>query len=154
MSLKTMETNPAPTGAAKNPNQALWEKGDFTEIAAFMRQSGETVVESLGVTPPLRALDLGCGDGTTALPLALLGANVTGVDIARNLVKAGNKRAKEAGLHRLKFHEGDACNLEGVDDDSFELTLSVFGAMFAPKPFDVAKEMVRVTKPGGQILDI
>jgi ubiquinone/menaquinone biosynthesis C-methylase UbiE len=152
MSLKTMETNPAPTGAAKNPNQALWEKGDFTEIAAFMRQSGEAVVESLGVTPPLRALDLGCGDGTTALPLALLGANVTGVDIARNLVEAGNKRAKEAGLHRLKFHEGDACNLEGVDDDSFELTLSVFGAMFAPKPFDVAKEMVRVTEPGGQIV--
>ena len=152
MSLKTMETNPAPTGAAKNPNQALWEKGDFTEIAAFMRQSGEAVVESLGVTPPLRALDLGCGDGTTALPLALLGANVTGVDIARNLVEAGNKRAKEAGLHRLKFHEGDACNLEGVDDDSFELTLSVFGAMFAPKPFDVAKEMVRVSKPGGQIV--
>ena len=152
MSLKTMETNPAPTGAAKNPNQALWEKGDFTEIAAFMRRSGEAVVESLGVTPPLRALDLGCGDGTTALPLALLGANVTGVDIARNLVEAGNKRAKEAGLHRLKFHEGDACNLEGVDDDSFELTLSVFGAMFAPKPFDVAKEMVRVTEPGGQIV--
>lgn len=152
MSLKMMGTKTAPNGATKNPNQALWEKGDFTEIAAFMRQSGEAVVESLGVTPPLRALDLGCGDGTTALPLALLGANVTGVDIARNLVKAGNKRAQEAGLHWLKFHEGDACNLEGVDDDSFELTLSVFGAMFAPKPFDVAKEMVRVTKPGGQIV--
>jgi len=147
-----MGTNTALGGATKNPNQALWEKGDFTEIAAFMRQSGEAVVESLGVTPPLRALDLGCGDGTTALPLAFLGANVTGVDIARNLVEAGNKRAKEAGLHRLKFHEGDACNLEGVDDDSFELTLSVFGAMFAPKPFDVAKEMVRVTKPGGHVV--
>src|SRR5262249_40327720 len=126
--------------------------GDFTEIAAFMRQSGEAVVESLGIAPPLRALDLGCGDGTTALPLALLGADVTGVDIARNLVQAGNKRAAEAGLNHLKFHEGDACNLEGVDDNSFELTLSVFGAMFAPKPYDVAKEMVRVTKPGGQIV--
>jgi ubiquinone/menaquinone biosynthesis C-methylase UbiE len=152
MSPKTIETNTVPNGAAKNPNKALWEKGDFTEIAAFMRQSGEAVVESLGVRPPVRALDLGCGDGTTALPLARLGADVTGVDIARNLVEAGNKRAAEAGLNRLKFYEGDACNLAGVDDDSFDLTLSVFGAMFAPKPFDVAREMVRVTKPGGHIV--
>jgi ubiquinone/menaquinone biosynthesis C-methylase UbiE len=152
MGLKAIETNTASNEDAKNPNKALWEKGDFTEIAAFMRQSGEAVVESLGVTPPLRALDLGCGDGTTALPLARLGADVTGVDIARNLVEAGNKRAAEAGLHRLKFHEGDACNLEGVDDDSFDLTLSVFGAMFAPNPFDAAREMVRVTKRGGRIV--
>ena len=135
-----------------NPNKALWEKGDFTEIAALMRQSGEAVVKSLGITPPLRVLDLGCGDGTTAVPLARLGADVVGIDIARNLVDAGNKRAAEAGLNRLKFQEGDACNLEGVGDHSFDLTLSVFGAMFAPKPFDVAKEMVRVTKPGGRIV--
>jgi len=153
MGFKAIETNtPAEGAAGENANKALWEKGDFTEIAAFMRQSGEAIVESLGVTPPLSALDLGCGDGTTALPLACLGADVTGVDIARNLVEAGNKRAAEAGLHRLKFHEGDACNLEGVANDSFDLTLSVFGAMFAPKPFDVAREMVRVTKPGGRIV--
>lgn len=135
-----------------NPNKALWEKGDFTEIAAFMRDSGEALVTSIGITPPLKALDLGCGDGTTALPMAVLGADVTGIDIARNLVDAGNKRAAEAGLECLKFFEGDACNLEGVSDHSFDLTLSVFGAMFAPKPFDVAKEMVRVTKPGGRII--
>jgi ubiquinone/menaquinone biosynthesis C-methylase UbiE len=135
-----------------NPNKALWEKGDFTEIAAFMRECGEAVVKSLGIKPPLRALDLGCGDGTTALPLARLGADVTGIDIARNLVEAGNRRAAEAGLSRLKFQEGDACDLEGVADHSFDLTLSIFGAMFAPKPFDVAKEMVRVTKPGGRIV--
>ena len=135
-----------------NPNKALWEKGDFTEIAALMRQSGEALVESLEITTPLRALDLGCGDGTTAVPLARLGADVVGIDIAKNLVDAGNIRAAKAGLRRLTFQEGDACNLQGVDDDSFDVTLSVFGAMFAPKPFDVASEMVRVTKPGGRIV--
>lgn len=135
-----------------NPNKALWEKGDFTEIAAFMRQSGEAVVQSLGLKPPLRVLDLGCGDGTTAIPLARLGADVVGIDIAANLVAAGNQRAAQAGLTRLKFQEGDACNLQGVPDHTFDLTISIFGAMFAPKPFDVAKEMVRVTKPGGRIV--
>ena len=135
-----------------NPNKALWEKGDFTEIAALMRQSGEALVESLEITTPLRALDLGCGDGTTAVPLARLGADVVGIDIAKNLVDAGNIRAAKAGLRRLTFQEGDACNLQGVDDHSFDVTLSVFGAMFAPKPFDVASEMVRVTKPGGRIV--
>jgi ubiquinone/menaquinone biosynthesis C-methylase UbiE len=135
-----------------NPNKALWEKGDFTEIAALMRQSGETFVKSLGITPPLRALDLGSGDGTTAVPLARMGAEVVGIDIARNLVEAGNKRAREAGLDRLKFQEGDARNLEGVGDHSFDLTLTLFGAMFAPRPHDVAREMVRVTRPGGRIV--
>src|SRR5215468_11601982 len=138
--------------AVMNPNRALWEKGDFTEIAAFMRQCGEAVAESLGITPPLRVLDLGCGDGTTAVPLARLGAEVVGIDIARNLVEAGNKRAAAAGLRNLKFQEGDAGNLQGVADHSFDLTLSVFGAMFAHRPFDVAKELVRVTKSGGRIV--
>jgi ubiquinone/menaquinone biosynthesis C-methylase UbiE len=135
-----------------NPNKALWEKGDFTEIAALMRQSGEAVVKSLGITTPIRVLDLGCGDGTTAVPLARLGAEVVGIDIAKNLVDAGTKRAAALGLNRLSFQEGDASNLQGVADHSFDLTLTVFGAMFAPKPFDVAKEMVRVTKPGGRIV--
>jgi ubiquinone/menaquinone biosynthesis C-methylase UbiE len=135
-----------------NPNKALWEKGDFTQIAAFMRQSGEVIAESLGITPQMKVLDLGCGDGTTAIPMARLGAEVVGIDIARNLVEAGNKRAADAGLRNLKFQEGDASNLQDVADHSFDLILSVFGAMFAPRPFDVAKEMVRVTKPGGRIV--
>ena len=135
-----------------NPNKALWEKGDFTQIATLLRQSGEALVKSLGITTPLRVLDLGCGDGTTAVPLARLGAEVVGIDIAKNLVEAGNKRAAQAGLTNLTFQEGDACNLQGIADHSFDLTLSVFGAMFAPKPFDVAKEMVRVTRPGGRIV--
>ncbi len=135
-----------------NANKVLWEKGDFTRIAAFMRESGEAVVNSLGVTTPLRVLDLGSGDGTTAVPLAKLGAEVVGIDIAGNLVEAGKKRAAEAGLSRLRFQEGDASDLEGVGDHSFDLTLSVFGAMFASNPSNVAREMVRVTRPGGRIV--
>ncbi len=138
--------------AAVNPNKVLWEKGDFGKIAAVMRKGGQTLVDSLGVTRDMRVLDLGCGDGTTALPLARTGAEVVGIDIARNLVEAGNKRAQVAGLTNLSFHEGDACNLAGVADDSFDLVLSVFGAMFAPQPFAVAKEVVRVAKPGGRVV--
>ena len=135
-----------------NPNKALWEKGDFTQIAASMRGSGEALIGGLGITPGLKVLDLGCGDGTTALPAARLGADVLGVDIARNLVEAGNRRAVEAGLANCRFQEGDASDLRELGDDAFDLVVSIFGAMFAPKPFDVAKEMVRVTRPGGRIV--
>jgi ubiquinone/menaquinone biosynthesis C-methylase UbiE len=135
-----------------NPNKALWEKGDFTRIAASMRESGESLVESIGVGQGMKVLDLGCGDGTTALPAARLGADVLGVDIASNLVQAGNRRADAEGLANCRFQEGDASNLEDLGDDSFDLVVSIFGAMFAPRPFDVAKEMVRVTRPGGRIV--
>src|SRR3977135_3032353 len=135
-----------------NPNKALWEKGAFTRSAAPMRESGEALVQRLGITKGIKVLDLGCGDGTTALPQAKLGADVPGVDIARNLVEAGNRRAAEHGLNNLKFQEGDASNLEQLPDKAFDLVVSIFGAMFAPKPFEVAKEMVRVTRPGGRIV--
>jgi ubiquinone/menaquinone biosynthesis C-methylase UbiE len=135
-----------------NPNKALWEKGDFTRIAASMRESGEALVQGLGITKGLKVLDLGCGDGTTALPQARLGADVLGVDIAKNLVEAGNKRAKEQGLANCRFQEGDASNLHELKDHAFDLVVSIFGAMFAPKPFDVAKEMMRVARPGGRIV--
>jgi SAM-dependent methyltransferase len=135
-----------------NPNKALWEKGDFTQVAAAMRASGEALVARLGITSGTRVLDLGCGDGTTALPAARLGADVLGVDIAANLVAAGNQRAQAEGLDNCRFQEGDASHLDDLADDSFDLVVSIFGAMFAPRPFDVAKEMVRVTRPGGQIV--
>jgi SAM-dependent methyltransferase len=135
-----------------NPNKALWEKGDFTRIAEGMRESGETLVQRFGLSKGLKVLDLGCGDGTTAIPAAKLGAEVLGVDIATNLVAAGSKRAQELGLANCRFQEGDATNLHQVPDQAFDLVVTIFGAMFAPKPFEVAQEMVRVTRPGGRIV--
>src|SRR5689334_20174323 len=135
-----------------NPNKALWEKGDFTRIAQSMRESGEALVRRIGIARGHKVLDLGCGDGTTAIPAAQLGADVLGVDIAANLVAAGNQRARELGLTNCRFQEGDAINLHQLPDKAFDITVSIFGAMFAPRPFDVAKEMVRVTKPGGRIV--
>lgn len=140
------------SGTPENANKALWERGDFTRIAETMRESGEALVQRIGITKGLKVLDLGCGDGTTALPAAKLGAEVLGVDIARNLVEAGNRRAAEHGLAKCTFREGDATNLQPIPDQTFDVVVSVFGAMFAPKPFDVAKEMVRVTRAGGRIV--
>ena len=151
------DANPSPAGmqpaaAAPNPNKALWEKGDFTRIAAAMRDSGDALVRAIGIGPGMKVLDLGCGDGTTALPSARLGADVLGVDIARNLVEAGNRRAAQEGLANCRFQEGDASNLSALKDNTFNVVVSIFGAMFAPRPNDVAREMVRVTKPGGRIV--
>lgn len=135
-----------------NPNQALWEKGDFTRLAETMRESGAALIAKLNITKGLNVLDLGCGDGTTAIPAAKLGATVLGVDIARNLVEAGNKRAESEGLTNCTFQQGDATDLSALKDQTFDLVVSIFGAMFAPKPVEVAKEMVRVTRPGGRIV--
>src|SRR5438132_3478572 len=135
-----------------NPNKALWEKGDLARIAETRRQSGEALVRQLGITKGLKVLDLGCGDGTTAIPAAKLGADVLGVDIAQNLVEAGNMRAREQGLTNCRFQEDDASNLQKLPDHTFDVVISIFGAMFAPKPFEVAKEMVRVTRRGGRIV--
>lgn len=135
-----------------NPNQALWEKGDFTQIANAMRKSAESIIGGLGIARGLKVLDLGCGDGTTALPAGNLGAQVLGIDIAGNLVAAARRRASQAGLTNCQFAQGDASDLREIEGKSFDLVISMFGAMFAPKPFDVAKEMVRVTRSGGRII--
>ncbi|KGB56254.1 Methyltransferase type 11 [Sphingopyxis sp. LC81] len=159
MTLATTRPEAAPTApqtenlsTTVNPNKALWERGDFTRLAACMRESGDALIDSLGIHAGLEVLDLGCGDGTTALPSAYRGANVLGVDIASNLVAAGNVRAREAGLSNLRFEEGDASHLNALADNSFDLVVSIFGAMFAPRPLDTAAEMVRVTRPGGRIV--
>jgi ubiquinone/menaquinone biosynthesis C-methylase UbiE len=135
-----------------NPNKALWEKGDFTRIAATMRESAEQLVAQFNITKGLEVLDVGCGDGTTAIPMAKLGAKVLGVDIARNLVQAGNEHIQKEKIANCKFQEGDVTNLSEIKDQSFDFVVSIFGVMFAPRPMDVAKELVRVTKPGGRII--
>ncbi len=135
-----------------NPNKALWEKGDFTKIASTMRESGAMLAAQFKITEGLKVLDVGCGDGTTAIPMAKLGADVLGVDIARNLVAAGNERVKREGLSNCKFQEGDATDLFELEDETFDLVVSIFGVMFAPRPGDVAQELVRVTKSGGRII--
>ena len=135
-----------------NPNKSLWEKGDFTRIADTMRASGDALVAGLGIAKGMKVLDLGCGDGTTAIPAAQRGADVLGVDIAANLVAAGKRRAQALGLANVRFQEGDACDLQGVPDKSVDLLVSIFGAMFAPRPLEVAKAMVRVVRPGGRIV--
>jgi ubiquinone/menaquinone biosynthesis C-methylase UbiE len=136
----------------ENPNKQLWEKGDFTKLAETMRESGTALVNKLAIKPGMKVLDLGCGDGTTALPAARLGADVQGVDIAENLVAAANIRIAEEGLQNISVRQGDASNLEGIADGQFDLVVSIFGAMFAPRPFEVASEMVRVTRKGGRIV--
>jgi SAM-dependent methyltransferase len=135
-----------------NANKALWEKGDFTVIAESLRDSGAELIRALQIGPGMKVLDVGCGDGTTAIPAAVAGADVTGVDIASNLVAAGRRRAEALGLTNVRFREGDAQNLEEFSDDSFDFVLSIFGAMFAPNPQEVAKELVRVARPGGTIV--
>jgi len=148
----TTTQTPAQRPQTANPNKALWEKGDFTRIAQSMRESGDALVQAIGIAPGSRVLDLGCGDGTTALPAARRGAEVLGVDIASNLVRAGRRRAEAEGLENIRFEEGDACELDALEDASFDLSVSIFGAMFAPRPFDVARELVRVTRAGGRIV--
>src|SRR3954465_12172097 len=129
----------ADLGIAPNPNKALWEKGDFTKIAETMRQSGTELVAGLGITPGMNVLDLGSGDGTTAIPAARRGADVLGVDIAAHLVPPRNARGNSAGLYNPRFQEGDASKLVNLADESFDLVISMFGAMFAPRPYDVAR---------------
>ncbi len=136
-----------------NPNKALWEKGDFTKIADTMRESSAALVARLGIKPGMNILDVGCGDGDTAIPAAKLGATVTGVDIAHNLVEAGNMRIKNEGVSgSCKIFEGDVMEMNSIKDADYDLVISIFGAMFAPRPLDTAKELVRVTRKGGRLV--
>lgn len=135
--------------ALKAKLRATWIAGDFGQIARFYATEAEKFVNGLGLQPGTRVLDVACGTGNVALPAARLGANVTGVDIAPNLVEQARANAAGEGL-KAQFDEGDAEALPYADA-SFDAVITMFGAMFAPRPELVAAELKRVTRPGGLI---
>src|SRR3984893_15321248 len=133
----------------KSGLKASWMAGDFGQIANFTAAEAEKFVQRLGIAPGARVLDVACGTGNTAIPASRAGASVTGVDIAPNLLSQARTRAAAEGLE-IEFDEGDAEELP-YSEHSFDVVLTMFGAMFAPRPDRVAAELVRVCKPGGLI---
>ena len=135
--------------ALKARLRATWISGDFGEIARFLEREAAEFINRLGLQPGSKVLDVACGTGNLALPAARLGADVTGVDIAPNLVEQARANAAREGLN-ARFDEGDAEALP-YEDASFDAVVTMYGAMFAPRPDLVAAELKRVTKPGGRI---
>ena len=125
----------------------MWMAGDFGQIARLNAGAGVEFVQRLDLKPGTKVLDVACGTGNTSLPAAKAGAKVTGVDIAPNLLEQAHNRARSEGL-QIEFIEGDAEQLPH-DDASFDAVISMFGAMFAPRPASVASELLRVCRPGG-----
>ena len=136
-----------------NPNKALWEKGDFTRIAESMRESGEALVGKLGDhRGHRRCWTSVAATGPPRCPRRSSGPTFWASTSPATWSRRATRAPRSLGLTNLRFQEGDASDLHELDDEQFDLVVSIFGAMFAPKPFDVAKEMVRVTKPGGRIV--
>ena len=135
--------------ALKSKLRATWIAGDFGEIARSIAKGGEEFVERLNVGPGMKVLDVACGTGNLALPAARKGADVTGVDIAPNLIEQAQANASTEGLN-AKFEVGDAEALPYADGE-FDVVMTMFGAMFAPRPDVTASELKRVCKPGGRI---
>lgn len=133
----------------KTKLKAMWMAGDFGQIAKQLESEAGAFINRLGLKPGERLLDVACGSGNLTIPAARAGAVVTGADIATNLLEQGRARAAAEGL-TIQFDEGDAESLP-YDDASFDLVVSMFGAMFAPRPQLVAAELVRVCRPGGRI---
>lgn len=129
---------------------SVWSAGDFGVIARFVEEINEEIVAGQDIKPGMRVLDVACGTGNSAIPAALRGAEVIGVDIVPALLEQARERAKAAGVN-VRFEEGDAEKL-AFPDASFDLVITIFGAMFAPRPDLVASELKRVTKPGGRIV--
>lgn len=129
--------------------RSTWMAGDFGQIARYSAPEAEAYVERLPIQSGMRVLDVACGTGNLAIPAAQRGADVVGVDIASNLLEQARERAKAEGV-AAQFEEGDAEQLP-YSDGQFELVMSMFGAMFAPRPDRVASEILRVCRSGGTI---
>lgn len=133
----------------KSKMKAGWMAGDFGKIANYSAKAGEEFIARTAIQPGSRILDVACGTGNTAIPSARKGGTVTGVDIATNLLEQARQRASTEKLE-IRFEEGDAEEL-AYKDGEFDIVLSMYGAMFAPRPDRVAAELVRVCRPGGMI---
>ncbi|HVI07813.1 MAG TPA: class I SAM-dependent methyltransferase [Candidatus Binatia bacterium] len=142
-----MTSAPPDFAKLKSGMKAAWTAGDFGQIATFTAQVAADFVHNIGIPPGARVLDVACGTGNTAIPAARRGAAVTGCDIAPNLLAQARLRATGENLD-IRFEEGDAEDLP-FPDSSFDVVISMFGAMFAPRPERVASELLRVCKPGG-----
>ena len=136
--------------ALKTRLKATWESGDYGHFATYLLPGALEFLNRLALWPGIKMLDVACGAGQIALPAARAGAQVTGVDLAENLVKQARERAKAENLS-IRFEQGDAENLP-YENGSFDLVVSLIGAMFAPRPERVAAELIRVCKPGGRIV--
>ena len=147
--MNTMPTITPDLAELKSRMKSTWMAGDFAQIANFTALEAENFVGRLGIQAGAKVLDVACGTGNTAIPAAKTGASVTGVDIAANLLDQARKRAASEQL-TIRFEEGDAEELP-YDDRTFDVVLTMFGAMFAPRPERVAAELIRVCKPGGLI---
>jgi SAM-dependent methyltransferase len=137
-------------GAIRARQKAAWTAGDFGQIAQFTQTNAEEIVRRCAIKPGMRVLDVACGTGNTALPAARAGGQVTALDFAPNLLEQARARAAREGL-TIRFEESDMEALPHADA-SFDLVMSTFGVMFAPRPDQVAAELIRVCRPGGKIV--
>ena len=144
-----MSTTQPEMESLKTRLKSMWMAGDFGQIANVIQAGADEFIASLGLKPGNRVLDVACGSGNLAIPAARTGARVTGVDIATNLLEQARARAESEGL-TIQFDEGDAESLP-YDDAAFDVVVTMFGAMFAPRPELVSSELVRVCAPGGRI---
>lgn len=144
-----MASLPADFAELKQRLRATWMAGDFGEIAKLNSQGAEDFIERIRLKPGTKVLDVACGTGNQSLPAARAGADVIGLDIATNLLEQARQRAADEKL-KIEFVEGDAERLP-YEAGRFDVVVSMFGAMFAPRPELVASELLRVSRPGGRI---